>query len=151
MSAPKYYIVVVSKDHIARGIAGGFIQSNHGKATLLNKLRKDDWVIIYSPKVSYEGNVPLQAFTAIGQVKDDELYRHKMSDSFNPFRRNMVYYQCNERPIVPLINDLDFVENKKAWGYRFRFGFFEIGEDDFELIRFEMLTEKQTIIHQLQY
>lgn len=147
MSASKYYIVVVSKDHIARGIECGFIQSNHGKATLLNKLRKDDWVIVYSPKVSYEGNLPLKAFTAIGQVKDDELYQHKMSDSFNPFRRNVVYYQCNERRIAPLINDLDFIENKKAWGYHFRFGFFEIGEDDFELIRFEMLTEKQTIIH----
>jgi hypothetical protein len=151
MSASKYYIVVASKDHIAHGIAGGFIQANHGKATLLNKLRKDDWVIAYSPKVSYEGNMPLQAFTAIGQVRDEELYQYKMSDSFNPFRRNVVYYQCNERPIVPLIQDLDFIENKKAWGYRFRFGFFEIGSDDFELIRFEMITEKQTTIHQLQY
>ncbi len=151
MSAPKYYIVVVSKNHVARGVAGGFIQANHGKAASLKKLHKDDWVIIYSPKISYEGNAPLQAFTAIGQVKDEELYQYKMSEDFSPFRRNVVYYDCNERPIVPLINDLDFIENKKAWGYRFRFGFFEIGEEDFELIRFEMLTEKLTTIHQLQY
>lgn len=148
MSASKYYIVVISKDHIARGIAGGYIQASHGKATALKKLRKDDWVIVYSPKVSYEGNEPLQAFTAIGQVKDEDLYQHKMSDNFNPFRRNIVYYQCNDRPIAPLINDLDFIENKKTWGYRFRFGFFEIGADDFELLRFEMLTEKLTTINQ---
>jgi len=27
----RYWIVVVSKDHIARGVAGGFMQANHGK------------------------------------------------------------------------------------------------------------------------
>jgi hypothetical protein len=151
MSTPKYYIVVASKNHVQRGVAGGFIQANHGKAAALKKLRKDDWVIIYSPKVSYEGNEPLQAFTAIGQVKDEELYQGIMAGNFMPFRRNVVFYQCNDRPIAPLINDLDFIENKKAWGYRFRFGFFEIGEQDFELLRFEMLTENLTEIHQLQY
>jgi hypothetical protein len=151
MATPKYYIVVVSKNHIQRGVAGGFIQANHGKAAAIQKLRKDDWIIVYSPKVSYEGNEPLQSFTAIGQVKDEELYQGVMTGNFNPFRRNITYYQCNDRPIGPLINDLDFIENKKAWGYRFRFGFFEIGEQDFELLRFEMLTEELTTIHQLQY
>lgn len=146
MSAPKYYIIVASKDHIQRGVAGGFIQANHGKAASLRKLRKDDWVIIYSPKTSYEGNEPLQAFTAIGQVKDEELYQGIMAGDFTPYRRNVVYYQCNDRPIAPLINDLNFIENKKAWGYRFRFGFFEISQEDFELLRFEMLTEKLTKI-----
>lgn len=147
MSAPKYYIVVVSKDHIQRGVAGGFMQANHGKATSLRKLHKGDWVIIYSPKMTFEGNEPLQAFTAIGQVKDEELYQYKMSENFIPYRRNVVYYQCHEIPIAPLINSLDFIENKKAWGYRFRFGFFEIDEADFELIRSQMVKGKQTAIH----
>ena len=43
---------------------------------------------------------------------------------------------------------LDFIENKKAWGYKFRFGFFEIGEEDFEQIRFEMMVAEQTITNQ---
>lgn len=145
----KYYIVVASKNHVERGVADGFIQANHGKNAALKKLHKGDWVIIYSPKYLYEGNEPLQAFTAIGQVKDDELYQHKMSENFTSFRRNVTYYRCYDTPIAPLINDLDFIDNKQSWGYKFRFGFFEIGVDDFELLRFEMLTEQLTPIHQL--
>jgi len=139
MSATRYWIVVVSKDHIARGVSGGFIQANHGKAAFLKKLHTGDWVIGYSPKTSYAGNEPIQAFTAIGQVADAELYQHKMSDDFVPYRRNMNYQNCTETPIAPLINELDFIENKKAWGFRFRFGFLEIGEKDFELIRSKMI------------
>jgi hypothetical protein len=144
-----YYIAVVSKNHISRGVAGGFMQANHGKSTSIKKLHKDDWVIIYSPKLSFEGNQPLQAFTAIGQVSDEELYQHRMSENFNPFRRNVTYYQCNETPIAPLISKLDFVDDVKSWGYRFRFGFFEIGEHDFELIRDNMIKDELAITHQL--
>jgi len=139
-SSAKYYIVVVSKDHVLNGVKGGFMQANHGKAPSLKKLRKDDWVIFYSPKQSYSGNEPLQAFTAIGQVKDEELYLHKMTEDFIPYRRNVNFYDCTETPIAPLINHLDFIENKKIWGFKFRFGFFGIQQHDFELIMEEMLT-----------
>jgi hypothetical protein len=99
-------------------------------------------VIFYSPKQTYSGDKALQAFTAIGQVKDDELYQHKMSEDFIPYRRNVNFYKCEETPIAPLINELEFIENKKSWGYRFRFGFFEIHENDFDLIRSKMLNEE---------
>lgn len=108
-----------------------------------------DWVIFYSPRQTYAGNESLKAFTAIGQVKDEELYQYKMTENFIPYRRNVTYYRCNETPIIPLINDLDFIGNKKAWGYKFRFGFFEIGEEDFEQIRFEMMTGELTVINQI--
>jgi hypothetical protein len=74
MPGPKYYIVVVSKDHIQKGVAGSFMQANHGKSSSLKKLHKGDWAVFYSPKISYSGKEPLQAFTAIGQVKDEEPY-----------------------------------------------------------------------------
>ncbi|SDS87253.1 EVE domain-containing protein [Mucilaginibacter mallensis] len=138
----RYWIVVVSKDHITRGVKGGFMQANHGKSSSLKKMHTGDWVIVYSPKQTYSGDKALQAFTAIGQVKDEELYQYKMSEDFIPYRRNVNYYDCSETPIAPLINQLDFIENKNSWGYRFRFGFFELGEKDFELISSHMLKEK---------
>jgi hypothetical protein len=138
-NSTKYYIVVVSKDHIASGVKGGFMQSNHGKSTSLKKLHPGDWVIFYSPKQTYVGNIPLQDFTAIGQIKDEELYQHKMSEDFIPYRRNVNYLEFTETPIAPLIDKLDFIENKKTWGYKFRFGFFEIPQNDFDLIKNEML------------
>jgi hypothetical protein len=136
----RYWVVVVSKDHISRGVAGGFMQANHGKEGPLKRMTVDDWVICYSPKMSYGGNELCQAFTAIGQAADDKIYQHKMTDDFIPYRRNISYYQCMEAPIAPLIEKLDFIKNKTSWGYPFRFGFFEIGENDFELIKSKMLN-----------
>ncbi len=135
----QYWIVVVSKDHIARGVAGGFMQANHGKQGPLKRMSVNDWVICYSPKQSYAGNEPCQAFTAIGQVADDMVYQHKMNDDFTPYRRNINYYACTEAPIIPMIENLDFIKNKKQWGYQFRFGFFEIPEADLKLIKSKMV------------
>ncbi len=134
-----YWIVVVSKDHIARGVADGFMQANHGKAGPLKRMNPGDWVICYSPKQSYSGNDPLQAFTAIGEVADDKVYQHKMSEDFIPYRRNINWQKCKETPIAPLIATLDFIKNKSSWGYQFRFGFFEIPEADFKLIQSSMV------------
>jgi len=141
----RYWIVVVSKDHLARGVEGGFMQANHGKEAPLKKLKPGDWVIFYSPKQTYGGKEPLQAFTAIGQVKGDEIYHHKMSDDFVPYRRNVNFYKCTETPIEPLIPNLNFIENKKAWGFKFRFGFFEIKEPDFKLIKSTMINAEPII------
>ena len=135
----KYWMVVVSKDHIARGIEGGFMQANHGKEAPLKRMSVGDGVIFYSPKKTFGGNEPLQAFTAIGEVADDEIYQHKMAEDFIPYRRNITYHKSTETPMAPLINQLGFIENKTSWGYKFRFGFFEIPEDDYKLIRDTMV------------
>ena len=154
MNKERYWIIVVSKDHIMRGVKGSFMQANHGKPGSLRKLHVNDWVIFYSPKVTYEGDEKLQAFTAIGQVADEKLYQHQMDEQFKPYRRNVNYYPCKDVPIVPLIGSLDFIRDKQAWGYRFRFGFFEIDEHDFNLISGKMLTNsivaKQTTFETVQ-
>ena len=65
-----------------------------------------------------------------------------MSENFNPFRRNMEFLECTECSIIPLISELEFIPNKKSWGYPFRFGFFEIKENDFNLITSKMLQNE---------
>ncbi|MEO7215274.1 EVE domain-containing protein [Mucilaginibacter sp.] len=140
----QYWITVVSKDHLQRGVSGGFMQANHGKEGPLKRLHEGDWVVFYSPKLSYSGKEPLQAFTAIGRVCEGVIYQHKMAEDFTPYRRNVEFYEADETPIAPLIDGLEFIENKKAWGFKFRFGFFEIGELDFKLIRSAMITGELT-------
>jgi hypothetical protein len=135
-----FWVVVVSKDHIARGVAGGFMQANHGKLGPLKRMTVGDWMIAYSPKQTLKGGEPCQAFTAIGQVADDKIYQYKMTEDFTPYRRNIKYYICRETSIVPLIESLDFITNKKSWGYQFQFGFFGIPKHDFELIRSKMIN-----------
>jgi len=135
----KYWINTVSRDHVMRGVNGGFAQANHGKPHVLKRLQKGDWIVFYSPKTSYQDGGPLQAFTAIGQIADDELYQFEMTPDFVPWRRNVKFDDCLEVPIRPLIDDLSFIQDKTHWGYKFRFGLFEIPPSDFEFIRNAMI------------
>ncbi len=57
-----------------------------------------------------------------------------MGDDFEPFRKDVRFLKCEDSEIRPLIESLDFIENKKRWGYAFRFGHIEITEKDFRLI-----------------
>lgn len=130
----KYWINVVSRDHVERGVAEGITQANHGKDWALKKMSKDDWLVFYSPKTKYEDGEPLQAFTAIGQIIDTEPFQVIVDESFHPWRRSVRFEKTHEAPIRPLIDALQFIENKVQWGYKFRFGVIEISRTDFELI-----------------
>jgi hypothetical protein len=96
-----------------------------------------DQLIYYSPKVVYGGTEPLQAFTALGEVADDEIVQVEMSPDFKPFRRNVRYDHTGTVKIAPLIYDLTFIRNKRSWGSAFRFGMLEIPEPDFMRIKKE--------------
>ena len=61
-----------------------------------------------------------------------------MSPDFQPWRRNVDFLDCAETPIRPLIDALDFIEDKSRWGYKFRFGVFKIDDHDLEVIRSAM-------------
>jgi predicted RNA-binding protein len=140
MNTAKYWIAALSKEHTLRGVEGGFIQVCHGKESPLKRMKKGDYLLVYSSKITMEGSEKCQKFTAIGQVDDDVIYPYEMSENFKPFRRNITFYTCEEVEIQPLVNELQFIENKKSWGYPFRFGFFNILQNDFNLIASKMLT-----------
>jgi hypothetical protein len=133
-----HWINTVSRDHVRRGVTGGFTQANHGKPDVLRRLARGDWIVFYSPKTDYPKGDPLQAFTALGQVVDDEPYQVEMTADFHPYRRKVEFVGSAETPILPLIDHLEFLEDKARWGYRFRFGLFRIGEHDFEILRAAM-------------
>jgi predicted RNA-binding protein len=65
-----------------------------------------------------------------------------MSPGFHPYRRKVEFTDCVEAPIRPLIDELDFIDDKRRWGYRFRFGLFRIDRHDFELIRAAMTAPR---------
>ncbi len=130
----KYWINTVSKDHVLIGKKIGMVQANHGKLAPIKKLNTGDQILFYSPKTSLEKAEPLKAFTAIATIVDENIYQVELSNDFKPFRRNALYEDCKEVKIEPLIDKLDFIKNKKSWGYIFRFGLFQIGQHDFELI-----------------
>jgi hypothetical protein len=138
----KFWVIVASKDHLQRGLAGGFIQANHGKAAPLRRMHAGDWVIFYSPKLEYDKPEKLQCFTAIGKVTDENIYEADMGGGFVPFRRNVKFLPAQDISILPLIGKLSFIKDKTHWGAPFRFGTLEIPEVDFRLIAEKMAQDQ---------
>jgi predicted RNA-binding protein len=137
----KYFIGVVSKEHVERGKKLGIAQLGHGKIAPLKRLHKDDWLIYYSPKMALDSDEKYQCFTAIGQMVDDNIYQDTSSKDFQPFRRNVDYKKSKDVSIIPLIEKLSFIRNKTHWGYVFRYGLLEIPESDFKII-LDLMLEK---------
>lgn len=137
---PRYWIGVASKEHVMRGVKGGFCQLCHGKAQPLKRMAVGDWIIYYSPKELFEEATPCQKFTAIGQVIGADVYTFEMFPGFVPNRRDIAFIQTAiDAPIRPLLEQLSFIKDKSKWGYAFRFGHLEIPKADFELIAKKML------------
>jgi hypothetical protein len=67
------WVNTVSRDHVERGVAGGFTQANHGRPWMLRKMARGDWIVFYSPKTAFQGGEPVQAFTAIGRVANPRM------------------------------------------------------------------------------
>lgn len=132
------WIAVASAEHVRKGRQLGFMQVCHGKGAPLRRLKPNDWVVYYSPTISFGGKDKLQSFTAIGQIKVGEPYQADMGNGFCPFRRDVSWFESQEAPIYPLLNHLDFTKNKKNWGYSFRFGLIAISAHDMLLIAKEM-------------
>ncbi len=138
---PKYWIITASKEHVKNGVKGGFAQACHGKATPLKKMKSGDYVIYYSSKEFFDKKDKCQEFTAIGKVKNDEVYPYQMTEDFCPHRKDIDFYDSRDVSILPLIDDLEFIQNKQKWGYPFRWGTLQINQHDFDLISKLMLGE----------
>jgi hypothetical protein len=134
MSTRRYWIGVAAANHIARGKAGGFMQVNHGKEAPLKRLQPGDVIAYYSPVREFGGKDSLKAFTALGLVKPCAPYQGDMGGGFVPFRRDVDWLDVQEAAIVPLLQSLSFTKGQSHWGYKFRFGLFEISESDMAVI-----------------
>jgi EVE domain len=132
MSTRSFWIGVVSQDHVEQAVARGYVQLNHGKAGPLERMRAGDGFVFYSPRTAYPEGAPLQAFTALGCIRDGRVYQADESDG--PFRLDVDYVPATPAPIKPLIESLSFIRSKTHWGAAFRFGVCRIPEADFAQI-----------------
>ena len=129
-----YWIAVASAQHVRRGRKDGFMQVNHGKAAPLRRIKPGDGIAYYSPTTILGEKDGLQAFTAIGTVREGEPYQGEMGGGFTPFRRDVEWMAAAEASIKPLLDRLDFTAGKSNWGYQLRFGLFPVSAADFALI-----------------
>ena len=127
----RYWLGVVSKEHVNLGLKAGIAQVCHGKKTPLSKMKQGDGLI--SPKISMDRLEKCQSFTAIGKIKTGEIYQVKMTEDFHPFRMDVEYFPSQEVPIACLLEKLEFTQ-KKNWGMQLRRGLFEISSYDYYVI-----------------
>ena len=61
----RYWLGVVSREHVLLGVQRGIAQIGHGKRTGLTRMRAGDGFVYYSPKESLSATAPLQAIADI--------------------------------------------------------------------------------------
>ena len=126
------WLGVVSQQHVQRGVAGGFAQVCHGKAQPLRRMKAGDWLVYYSPALEM-GGAPLRAFTALGQLEDDDVFPFDMGGGFVPFRRRVRYVAAREALLEPLKPELELCASPN-WGMALRRGHLPLRAADFALI-----------------
>ena len=144
----KNWIAVASAEHARRGRdtgPTGFMQVCHGKRGPLQKVAPGDRVAYYAPALTMGGTDKLQSFVSIGVVQPGEAYVFDAGGGFTPYRRDVVYVPAEEAAIAPLIDTFDFVEDRSRWGYKFRFGLFEVGAADMRRIAVAMHARLDTL------
>lgn len=134
------WLGVVQADHVARAVGLGIGQANHGRRAGLARMHAGDWLVYYSPHHRLGERRPLQAFTAIGRLPDDEIWQADEGD-FRPFRRR-VEYRADARPapIASLRDRLDLTADPH-WGRLLRRGLVALSDADLALIHEAMTGE----------
>ena len=70
-----------------------------------------------------------------------------MGGGFVPWRRDVRYLPTRDALIAPLVEQFEFVDDPKRWGYKFRFGLFKISEHDMRLIAGAMQVDFSTLLN----
>ncbi|MET7700897.1 EVE domain-containing protein [Streptomyces sp. NPDC005485] len=135
----RYWLGVVCRDHVQRATGLGIAQLGHGRRDGLARLGAGDWLVYYSPRTSLRDGRPLQAFTAIGEVADEEIWQAD-EGGFKPWRRRVHYpADATQAPVRAFDGALDLTSGAN-WGHRLRRGLVELTPSDFGLIRSAMMA-----------
>ena len=141
MASRRNWIAVASAEHARLGRdRGGFMQVGHGKLAPLKRIQPGDRVTYYSPAQTLGGKDKLQSFVSIGVVQPGEPYEFEMG-GFIPWRRDVSYVPAQEAPIAPLLDHLEFIEDRQHWGAKFRFGLVQIPDADMRRIAQAMAAD----------
>lgn len=140
----KYWLAVVQREHVLRGVSLGIVQTNHGAKSGVQRMQPGDGLVYYSPKTAYPEGDPLKEFTAIGVVADGDAWQADAAmmgakDDGKPWRRKVAYDEsAHATPIAPLLEVLELTRGNRNWGFIMRRGQVEVSQHDFEVIAREM-------------
>ena len=132
------WIAVACAEHVRRAVDLSVMQVNHGKPGPLRRLQPGDRVAYYSPTERFRGAGRLQAFTALGVIRDDRIVQIDMGGGFCPFRRAVDWFGGRPAPMRLLLDVPGFALSGPQWGAKLRYGLLEIDSESMDLIAAEM-------------
>ena len=144
MAEPRCWIAVACAEHALRGRdhqPSGFMQVCHGKPAPLRRLHASDVVAYYAPALTMGGKDRLQSFVSVGVVLAGDAYAVDMGGGFVPHRRDVRYVSAQPAAVAPLLDSLEFVEDRRRWGYKFRLGLLQISRADMACIASAMRAD----------
>jgi hypothetical protein len=141
--ARRYWMGVVHRDHVLRGVDRGIVQTNHGAKFSVAKMRPGDGFVFYSPKDVYPDGRSLREFTAIGVIAPGEVWQADVPTNgggeFRPWRRKADWDEsASAAPITPLLDVLELTRGIRNWGLPLQKGHLELSEHDFRIIAQQM-------------
>jgi hypothetical protein len=134
VSGGRDWLAVASGDHVARGLAEGFMQVCHGKSAPLRRLHAGDRLAYYSPGRVMGGPADLKSITAFGIVADDGITQVEMFPGFRPWRRRVNWISSRPVPVERLRADPGFILSGPGWGGKLRFGLLVIDSCSMDMI-----------------
>ncbi|MFF3573534.1 EVE domain-containing protein [Nocardia jiangxiensis] len=128
----RYWLAVVSRDHVRCGVELGVAQANHGKRAPVERMRPGDGLVHYSPRTGMREGAVVKAFTALGMIEDRPAWQAEDQDGcFRPWRRAVSYATgVREVPIAALRGELELT-SVPNWGVVLRRGLVELSAHDF--------------------
>lgn len=134
----RYWLGVVQREHVLRGVALGIAQTNHGARAGILRMQPGDGLVYYSPKTSYPDGERLREFTAIGRIAEGDPWQADEGER-RPWRRRVEYDEsAHPVPITPLLEVLELTRGDPNWGFTMRRGQVEVTPRDFAVIAAEM-------------
>ncbi|CAN5350961.1 EVE domain-containing protein [soil metagenome] len=140
----RYWLGVVQREHVLRGVSLGIAQTNHGEKSGIQRMQAGDGLAYYSPKTSYPDGDPLREFTAIGRIADGDPWQADdpstgSGTGFRPWRRRVEYDEsAHAVSITPMLEVLELTRGNRNWGFIMRRGLVEVTPHDFGVIATEM-------------
>lgn len=132
------WLGVASAEHVARGASLGIAQIGHGRRAGLDRMRRGDTLVYYSPTTRLGVADRLQSFTALAEIDGDEIWQADEGD-FHPFRRSARYETTRPVRAADLQGALDLTA-EPSWGYQLRRGLLVLSARDGEALASAMIV-----------
>ena len=114
--------------------------------SVVSSLKKDDWIVYYSPRERLGDGDKVEALTAIGRVKSRWPYEVQRPTGISVYRVKVSFIEdARQAPFAPLANQLQLTRRHELdWKLIVRGGLREISIADLQIIAKAMGVQLDT-------